>query len=194
MCTALRCSVVSDSLRPHGLSSSVPGVLQARTLWEATLSSRGPSPPRDLIHTFFVSCTGKRVLYHWATREARENLPNYEPCGSLCCHSKNENTDNSFKGRFCTQTFPVRGRIINILGLVGHTMIYLNYSTCCNIKAAPNYTENKEVTVFQQNFIYKISSAQMWLQAMVLQPLILRMTWDNICTLHDPWNTSHQKW
>lgn len=31
-------------------------------------------------------------------------------------------------------------------------MIYLNYSNCCNIKAAPNYTENKEVTVFQQEF------------------------------------------
>ena len=75
----------------------------------------------------------------------------------------------------CWQTFPVRGQIINILGLVGHTMIYLNYSTC-NIKAAPNYTANKEVTVFQQNFIYKISSDQIWLQAMVLQPLILRMT------------------
>ena len=44
-------SVVSDSLRPHGLCllvSSVHGILQARILqWVAMPSSRGSSQPRD---------------------------------------------------------------------------------------------------------------------------------------------------
>ena len=45
------CSLVSDSLRPHGLcplGSSVHGVSQARLLeWVAISSSRGSSWPRD---------------------------------------------------------------------------------------------------------------------------------------------------
>ena len=44
-------SVVSDSLRPHGLqpsNSSVQGILQARILeWVAFPFSRGSSRPRD---------------------------------------------------------------------------------------------------------------------------------------------------
>ena len=52
---------------------SLPGswILQVRTLeWVATSSSRGSSPPRDRTHVSYVSCIGRRVLYHWATREA----------------------------------------------------------------------------------------------------------------------------
>ena len=45
------CSVVSDSLQPHGCSPpgfSVLGILQARILeWVAISYSRGPSQPRD---------------------------------------------------------------------------------------------------------------------------------------------------
>ena len=48
------CSVVSGSLRPHGLhelnppGSSVHGILRTRILeWAAILFSRGSSPPRD---------------------------------------------------------------------------------------------------------------------------------------------------
>ena len=49
-CAVLGCSVVSESLQPHGLQpgSSVHGILQARTLeWVAMPSSRGSSQPRD---------------------------------------------------------------------------------------------------------------------------------------------------
>ena len=63
--------VLSDSsghmdFSPPG--SVVPGILQARLLeWVDISSSRGSSWPRDQIH---VSCTGRRILYHWATRKA----------------------------------------------------------------------------------------------------------------------------
>ena len=47
--------------------SSVHGILQARILeWVAIFFSRGSSQPRDGKR---VSCIGRRVLYHWATRE-----------------------------------------------------------------------------------------------------------------------------
>ena len=47
---------------------SVHGVLQARILeWVASSSSRGTSSPRDWTG---VSCLGRWILYHWATREA----------------------------------------------------------------------------------------------------------------------------
>ena len=45
--------------------SSVHGVLQARTLeWVAMPSSRGPSRPRDQTYISYISCIGRRVLYH----------------------------------------------------------------------------------------------------------------------------------
>ena len=51
--------------------SSVHGILQARILeWVALSSSKGSSQPRDQTH---VSCIGRWVLYHWATREAYSN-------------------------------------------------------------------------------------------------------------------------
>ena len=69
-------SVVSDSLRPHGLmdcsppDSSVHGILQESTLeWVAIPFSRGSSPPRDWTR---VSCIASRVFTLWATREAQE--------------------------------------------------------------------------------------------------------------------------
>ena len=41
------------------------GMLQARMLeWVAMPSSRGSSQPRDRTHASYVSCTGRRVLYH----------------------------------------------------------------------------------------------------------------------------------
>ena len=50
--------------------SSVHGILQARILeWVAISSSRGSSQPRDQMH---VSCTGRRILYHWTTWEAHQ--------------------------------------------------------------------------------------------------------------------------
>ena len=45
--------------------SSVHGILQARILeWVVISSSRGSSQPRDRTHVSYVSCIGRRVLYH----------------------------------------------------------------------------------------------------------------------------------
>ena len=45
--------------------SSVHVILQAGMLqWVVTSSSREPSPPRDRTHVSYVSCFGRRVLYH----------------------------------------------------------------------------------------------------------------------------------
>ena len=45
--------------------SSVHGILQARTLeWVAVPSSRGSFQPRDRTRASYVSCIGRRVLYH----------------------------------------------------------------------------------------------------------------------------------
>ena len=47
------------------------GFFQARILEWVTISfSRGSSQPRDWTHVSCVSCTGRRGLYYWATREA----------------------------------------------------------------------------------------------------------------------------
>ena len=48
--------------------SSVHGIFQARVLeWVAISFSRGSSQTRDWTR---VSCIGRRILYHWATRKA----------------------------------------------------------------------------------------------------------------------------
>ena len=48
--------------------SSVHGILQTRILeWVPFCFSRGPSRPRD---PTCISYTGRRVLYHWVSREA----------------------------------------------------------------------------------------------------------------------------
>ena len=63
MCMCVSCSVVSDSLWPHGLwpnSSSVCGISQARILqWVAIPFSRGSSRPRDWT---LPHC--RQILYH----------------------------------------------------------------------------------------------------------------------------------
>ena len=48
-------------------SSSVHGILQARILeWvEMPSSSRGSSRPRDRTCVSYISCIGRRPLYHW---------------------------------------------------------------------------------------------------------------------------------
>ena len=52
--------------------SSVHGISQARILeWVAISFSSGSSWPRGWMH---VSCIGRWVLYHWATREALKNI------------------------------------------------------------------------------------------------------------------------
>ena len=62
LCDPMDCS-------PPG--SSVHGIFQARRQeWVAISSSRGSSRPRYRIWVSCVSCIGRWVLYHWATREA----------------------------------------------------------------------------------------------------------------------------
>ena len=63
--------VLSDFCCPMDCSSPgsfFHGILQARTLeWFAISFSRGSFWPRDWT---WVSCIGRWILYHWATREA----------------------------------------------------------------------------------------------------------------------------
>ena len=65
-CESASHSVVSNSLRPHGLYS--PWNLQTRILkWVGFPFFRGFSQPRDWIQ---VSCIAGRFFTSWATREA----------------------------------------------------------------------------------------------------------------------------
>ena len=84
-------------------ASSVHGVSQARILeWVAISSSRGSSQSSDGIRISWVSCIGKRILYHYTTWKALnkgKQLPNVElepmtlglrvsfstDCGSQAC-------------------------------------------------------------------------------------------------------------
>ena len=64
-------------MRTHRLAHQAPvhGISQARTLeGEAISSSRGSSQPRDQTRASCIFCTGRRVLYHWATREAERRV------------------------------------------------------------------------------------------------------------------------
>ena len=65
------CDPIDSSLANRG--SSVHGISQARILvWVAISFSRGSSQPRDWTQVSCVSCIGRRILYHWATRETQE--------------------------------------------------------------------------------------------------------------------------
>ena len=80
-------------LQPHGLrptrflcpwDSPTARILE----WVASPISRGSSPPRDGTH---VSCIGRQVLYHWATREAQVSevslkKKNWQDFQHLCYH------------------------------------------------------------------------------------------------------------
>jgi len=51
--------------------SSIRGSIPARILeWVAISSSKGSSSPSDQTHVSCVSCIGRHILYHWATRGA----------------------------------------------------------------------------------------------------------------------------
>ena len=59
------CLTLCDSMDCIPPESPVHGILQARILeWIAMPSSRGSSQPRDQTHISYVSCIGRRVLYH----------------------------------------------------------------------------------------------------------------------------------
>ena len=64
------CTTLCDPVDCSMPGSSVHRTLQARILeWVAKPSSRGSSPTRDGTCVFYISCTGRWVLYHWATWE-----------------------------------------------------------------------------------------------------------------------------
>ena len=59
------CPTLCDPMDCSPPGSSVPGILQARILeWVAMPSSRGSSQPRGQTCISYVSCIGRRVLYH----------------------------------------------------------------------------------------------------------------------------------
>ena len=62
-------------LRHHGLQPACllcPWDFLARKLeLVAICSSRGSSPPRGWTGASYISCVGRQILYHWATREAQ---------------------------------------------------------------------------------------------------------------------------
>ena len=60
------CPTFCNPMDCSPLGSSVHGTLQLRILaWVATSSSRGSSWLTDQACVFYVSCTGRRVLYHY---------------------------------------------------------------------------------------------------------------------------------
>ena len=64
------CLTLCDPMDCSPPGSFVHGISQARILeWVAISYCRGSSWPKNWTH---VSCIGKRILYHWATREAHE--------------------------------------------------------------------------------------------------------------------------
>ena len=63
LCLTL-CDLVDYSLP----SSTVTGISRARILHWVPFLTPGDSQPRDWI---CVSCIGRQILYHWATREAQ---------------------------------------------------------------------------------------------------------------------------
>ena len=66
--------------------SSVHGISQTRILvWVAISFSRASSPPRDWTN---ISCTGRQILYHWATGEALRFFIYMIICKHTCNHRR----------------------------------------------------------------------------------------------------------
>ena len=63
--------VMSDSLKPLWTLAHQARISQTRILeWAAISYAKGSSPPKDRTWVSCVSCTGRQILYHWATKEA----------------------------------------------------------------------------------------------------------------------------
>ena len=59
------CSTLCNPMDRRPWGSSVHEILQARILeWVVISFSRWSSQPRDPTHVFYISCTGRRFLYH----------------------------------------------------------------------------------------------------------------------------------
>ena len=69
------------------LGSSVYGIFQARILeWVAISFSRRSSQLRDRTRIFCISCTGRQILFHWATSSSHRTIidHSYVECGLNC--------------------------------------------------------------------------------------------------------------
>ena len=68
---AQSCLILCDPMDSSLPCSSVHGIFQARILEQVTISSsRGFPQSRDQTHISRISCTGRWILYHWASWEA----------------------------------------------------------------------------------------------------------------------------
>ena len=66
------CPTFCDPMDCSPPDSTIHGISQVRILeWVAISFSRGSSQPRGQTNISRASCIGRRVLYHWATREAQ---------------------------------------------------------------------------------------------------------------------------
>ena len=101
------CSVISDSLWPHDYSPpgfSVHGISQAWKLeWVVTSSSRGSPQPRDWTCVSFISCTGRWVLYHFATWEALPHPRTYTFLKKILLKHNHVNLLHIFTANFLLQ-------------------------------------------------------------------------------------------
>ena len=76
--SAQSCPTLFDPMDCSLPGSSVHGIFQARILeWVAISFSRGFSQPRDQTFISCVSCIGRQILYHWATREDVREIGRY---------------------------------------------------------------------------------------------------------------------
>ena len=79
---AQSCPALCDPVDCSPPGSSVHGILQAKILeWVAMPSSRGSSWPRDQTCISYVSCIGRRVLYHY---QHLGSLHTYRELAKLC--------------------------------------------------------------------------------------------------------------
>ena len=69
------CTTLCDPMDCSPPGSSIHGILQARILEGVVISSSGRSfQSRDWTPVSCVSCTGRLILYNWATWEAQEHI------------------------------------------------------------------------------------------------------------------------
>ena len=83
-------SVVSDSLRPHDLQPErllCPRDSAGKNWRGLPFPSPGDLPDPGITPTSLVSCTGRQVLYHWATSVeiTTDNFKQGRTCWLWCC-------------------------------------------------------------------------------------------------------------
>ena len=72
------CPTLFDPMDCSTPESSVHGIFPARILGRVAIScSRGSSWPRDWSHVSYISCIGRRILYHCATDLKNQKWQNF---------------------------------------------------------------------------------------------------------------------